>query len=150
MFEDETMFLERLTWGKSQFLLEKGMNVAVKRHRVLADNIANIDVPHFKRSDVSYEAQLRRAFETEKKFKRDHISIKLTHSKHMAFSKPLNYKKVNSRTNLDYLTTMRNDGNNVDVEHEMSLSVKNQLRYQAMANLMNSSFRNMKIALQPT
>lgn len=50
---------------KTQDLLERGLNNATFKRKVLADNIANVDVPNFKRSEVSFEANLKRALESE-------------------------------------------------------------------------------------
>ena len=33
-------------------LLERGVDAAVLRNKILANNIANVDVPHFKRSET--------------------------------------------------------------------------------------------------
>ena len=44
------MFFDNGHWGKTSYLLEKGMDVSLLRHKVIADNIAKVDVPHFKRS----------------------------------------------------------------------------------------------------
>ena len=56
---------ESTEFMKTQSILEKGLNNATIKRRVIADNIANVDVPHFKRSDVTFEANLKRALESE-------------------------------------------------------------------------------------
>ena len=140
--------LDNLNWGKTQYLLEQGMNASVLRRKVIADNIANVDVPHFKRSEVSYEAQVRRALDSEKVAAENDFPTKMTHSQHLSFNKAMDYRDVHPRVHTDYLSSMRNDGNNVDIEHEMSLSVKNQLTYQAMATLVNNNFRNMTMIIK--
>ena len=145
-----SMFLDNGHFGKTQFLLEKAMDVAITRRKVIADNIANVNVPHFKRSEVTFEAQLRRALDSERYVKKNMVPAKMTHERHIPFFRPLDYKKVNGRVHIDYLTSMRNDGNNVDVEHEMTEAVKNQLRYQALASKINSNFKRMNIVLRPS
>ncbi len=142
-------FFDNGHFGKTQFMLEKAMDTAIVRRKVIADNIANVDVPHFKRSHVTFEAQLRRALDSEKHVRMNEVPAKMTHSKHMPFFKSLDYRKVGIRSHIDYLSTMRNDGNNVDVEHEMSLALKNQLRYQALSQKINSNFRTMNIVMRP-
>ena len=140
--------IDNLGWGKTQYLLEQGMNTSVLRRKVIADNIANVDVPHFKRSDVSYEAEVRRALDSEKVAQVNNFPAKLTHSQHFTFDKTMDYREVNPRIHTDYLSSMRNDGNNVDIENEMSLSVKNQLTYQAMSTLMSNNFRNLSMVMR--
>jgi len=42
-------------------LLEKTLDVCVLRHKVIANNIANVDTPGFKASRVIFEEKLKRA-----------------------------------------------------------------------------------------
>lgn len=51
---------------KTQDLLERGLGAATQRRKVITDNIANADVPNFKRSEVVFESMLKRAIESEK------------------------------------------------------------------------------------
>lgn len=142
------MFLDRGHWAKTQYLLEKGMDVAVERRKVIADNMANVDVPHFKRSEVSFEAQLRRALDHAEYVARNEVPAKMTDSKHIPFFRSMNYQDVGARKHLDYLSTMRNDGNNVDPEHEVGEALKNQLAYQAYTTAINNNFKMLNIVLR--
>lgn len=135
-------------FGKSQYLLEKAMDVSVQRRAVISDNIANVDVPHFKRSEVTFEAQLRRALDSEEYVKKNEVPAKMTHGRHIPFFRSMDFHDVSPRVNIDYLSTMRNDGNNVDVEHEMSEAVKNQLRYQAVSSRINQNFKLLNIVMR--
>jgi flagellar basal-body rod protein FlgB len=114
----------------------------------LADNIANVDVPHFKRSEVSFESNLKRALESEDFQKKSAVPTQISHEKHFEFFKPLNYKDVQSRANVDYLTTMRADGNNVDVEKEMTEVSHNQMAYTMMVERLNQNFRMLNIVIR--
>ena len=143
------MILDNLSWGKTQYLLNKAMDTEMFRRKVIADNIANANVPHFKRTQVSFEAQLRRVLDSEKYIQKNEIPTKLTDEKHIPFFRALDYKKVHAKPHIDYLSTMRNDGNNVDMEHEMSLALKNQLRYQLLSNMTQSNFRTMNMIMRP-
>ena len=141
------MFYEKGYWAKTLYLLERGLDVAVLRRRVIADNIANATTPHFKKSRVSFEAQLKRALDSEKWVKENAIPTKVTHERHIPFFRPLDYKKVSPRVHIDYLTTMRNDGNNVDLEEEMTIALKNQLRAQLMSELTSRMFQNVRMVM---
>lgn len=118
------------------------------RRKVIADNIANADTPHFKRSEVSFEAQLRRAIDSEKYVRENAVPARMTDTRHIPFFRALDYQGVQAKTHIDYLSKMRNDGNNVDPEHEVTLALKNQLRYQAMSTQINSMFKEMNIVLR--
>ena len=48
---------------------------------------------------------------------------------------------------LDYSTSYRNDGNNVDIEKEMVDARENSMRYMAMAQRTSDKFRLLSIQL---
>lgn len=121
----------------------------MQRRKVISDNIANVDVPHFKRSQVSFEAQLRRALQSEEYVKKNEVPARATDERHIPFFHSMNYQGVQPRTQIDYLSTMRNDGNNVDIEEEMSAALKNQLRYQFMTNQLNTQYKMLNIVMRP-
>ncbi len=127
----------------TNYLLEKGLDVESLRRKVISDNIANVDVPYFKRSEVNFESQLKRALmDSEEASSR--LPAILTSNRHIPFHVPVDVKTVEPRINLDYNTTMRNDGNNVDIEKEMVDAAKNLMRYNAFVTSMNHNFRMLK------
>lgn len=133
---------------QTNYLLEKALDVESLRRKVIANNIANVDVPHFKRSEVNFESQLRRVIE-ENKDPDYGLPAKMTDKKHIPFFTPKNIKNVQPRINLDYSTTFRNDGNNVDIEKEIVDSAKNQMRYNAFITMINFNYRNLKNVMKP-
>jgi hypothetical protein len=52
-------------FGQTVELLHRTMDVSVMRRQVISNNIANAETPHFKRTDVNFEAELKRAFESQ-------------------------------------------------------------------------------------
>ena len=142
------MINSNLSWNKTVYLLEKGLDTAEFRRKVIADNMANVDTPHFKRTQVTFEGQLRRALDSEEYVKKNEVPARITDERHIPFFKSLDYKEVKARPALDYLSRMRNDGNNVDIEHEMSLAAKNQLSYELMSMLINNEFRSLNIVMR--
>lgn len=139
---------ERTEFMKTQDILQRGLNNATLKRRVIADNIANVDVPHFKRSDVTFEANLKRALESEETNKMNSVPTQVSHEKHLEFFKPIDYKDVQSKSQIDYLTTMRADGNNVDIEKEVTESAKNQTHYAIMVERLNQNSRMLNIVMR--
>lgn len=123
-------------------LLEKGMDVSMLRRDVLSNNIANVDVPNFKRSDVSFESDLKRAVDSIESTA-DQPPIETNNARHIAFFKPEDPASVQPIVHTDYLSTMRNDGNNVDMEDEVSKLVRNQMSYTLMADRIGAEFRQL-------
>ncbi len=131
----------------TNYLLEKSLDVESSRRKVISNNIANVDVPHFKRSEVNFESELKRAIR-----QREDASNKLpaimTNEKHIPFFVERDLKSVQPRINLDYTTIYRNDGNNVDIEKEMVDASKNMMRYNAFVTSLNHNYKMIKLVMR--
>jgi flagellar basal-body rod protein FlgB len=128
-------------------MLEKALDVESLRRKVIANNVANVDVPNFKRSEVNFESELARAI-MEQKTDDEKYPAKMTDAKHIPFYIPRDVEKVEARVNLDYNTTAKNDGNSVDIEKEIVDSAKNQMRYNAFITMLNNNYRNIKNSMR--
>ncbi|NPV01100.1 MAG: flagellar basal body rod protein FlgB [Brevinematales bacterium] len=126
-------------FGKKMKLIEMALDANTIRREVIADNIANVNVPFFKRSEVSFESQLTRALESEQK---DEFPTLMTDQRHMSFNQYIDYQTVTPRITVEYDSNYRNDKNNVDIDKEMIDSTKNSMQYNA---LMEMYSRNLKI-----
>lgn len=126
-------------------MLNNTMDASLLRRNVMANNIANSDTPNFKRTDVNFEAELKRALESEKVRQ---FPANLTRKKHISFYRPKNWRDVKPRRVLDYLTTAKNNGNNVDPEAEMMGILENQLMYQTMSQVVTSEFNRVNLVLR--
>ncbi|MDV6236178.1 flagellar basal body rod protein FlgB [Leptospira ellisii] len=135
---------EKTHFMKTQDLLERGMNNSVFKRKVISDNIANADVPHFKRSEVIFESMIKRAIESEKIEAAKTVPTQISDERHIQFFKPLDYRTVQPKANIDYLTTMRADGNNVDVEKEVVEASNSQMQYMMMSERINQNYRDLK------
>jgi flagellar basal-body rod protein FlgB len=138
MFSDSTFMI-------TQDLLQRAMSASLVRHEVIADNIANADTPHFKRREVAFESELSRALQS---YDPNPFPAALTNKKHIPFYRPKEYREVKPIVYLDYATSYRNDGNNVDIEKEMVDARENTLRYMAMAQRTNDNFKTLSIVLR--
>jgi len=66
----------------------------------------------------------------------------------LIFLNQKNIQSVKPRINVDYTTTYRNDGNNVDVEKEMVDAAKNQMRYNAYISSLNENYKILKMVMR--
>jgi len=121
------------------------LNALQQRLDVIADNIANDDTPGFKRSEITFEAQLKRAIERENY---EGFQAKVTDSRHIPFSIPLDWQTVQPKRILDYATTMRNDGNNVDIDKEQTDLAKTNLTFQSVMDLLKQNYNLMNLVLK--
>jgi flagellar basal-body rod protein FlgB len=133
------------SFGKNIDIQWRTMDAALLRRNVMANNVANSDTPNFKRTDVNFESQLKRALDSE----RDKpFPVFLTDKRHIPFYRPMDYSEVRPRRVLDYLTASKNNGNNVDIEAEMTGLMQNQLMYQTMAQVVQSEFSKVQMVLR--
>jgi flagellar basal-body rod protein FlgB len=114
-------------------IMHKGLTAAIVRHKVIANNIANVNTPGFKRSFVCFESELKRALEKDKTMK-----ALRTHPKHMRFKYEAveRFEEVTPKVVTEYDTIFRNDENNVDLDIEMANLAKNTILYDAMITRM--------------
>lgn len=109
------------------------------RQEVISNNIANVNTPNFKRSDVVFETLLAK----ELGLGEDKNKLKMvrTRDKHLPQAMT---GKAQAGIQLDDTTTMRVDGNNVDIDFEMADLAKNQIYYNAMAKKIGTYIQGVK------
>ena len=133
-------------FGKTIDLLHRTMSVSSLRQAVIANNLTNAEVPNFKRTDVNFESELKRALNTERQ--RPILELTRTNPLHIPNFQPMNYQDVQPRRVLDYLTQTNNNGNNVDPENEFNLHLKNQMRYVLLAQAATFEFSQVNMVLR--
>lgn len=104
--------------------LQFALDGLATRQRVTASNVANVDTPRFKASAVRFETSLRRAIE------RATAPIKVD-------APPLAEDRVAIEVVPVAGTTLRNDGNNVDIDQEMVRLAQTQIGYSAVTQLVS-------------
>jgi flagellar basal-body rod protein FlgB len=122
------------------------MDVGILRDEVYADNLANKDVPGFKRTEVNFESSLERALHSEDY--QPSFRMARTDSRHVSNWNPVDYRNVEPRRVLDYLSSYNNNGNNVDPEEEFNKILKNQLRYTLYAQAAAFEYGQINLVLR--
>lgn len=119
-------------------LLEKSISASWTRNEVISQNLANIDTPNYKRKDVTFEQYLNDSLDSRK------LEGITTDERHIPI-KSKNIEKVKPEITLDNSdTSMRIDGNNVDVDSEMAYLAKNTIQYNTLIQMINSNFSRIK------
>lgn len=109
-------------------LLKKMLDVCTLRHRIIANNIANVDTPGYKRATVIFEEKLRSLL------KRGLNAEKI--------------REIQPQIYIDETSTWREDFNNVDIEKEMVRLSTNTLRYSIYAQLIEKKLQMIKQAIK--
>ena len=130
---------------KTQFLLGKAMSAETLRHTVITNNIANADTPYFKRSDVTFESELKKALDNKNPYP---FEAKKTHPKHFGFHQPKDFMLVEPKIHLEFETVYRNDKNNVDIDKEMVEASKSAMRFNAFTSMMSRNFKKMNMLMR--
>jgi flagellar basal-body rod protein FlgB len=133
-------------FSKTVDLVHRAMDANLLRRDVIANNIANAEVSHFKRSDLTFESELKRALDTEKQ--RPVLELTRTDPRHISNWQPRDYRDVQPRRVVDYTTTSKNDGNNVDMEQEFMSALQNQLLYTLLAQAQSFEFSQVNLVLR--
>ncbi|MBR5336911.1 MAG: flagellar basal body rod protein FlgB [Lachnospiraceae bacterium] len=117
-------------------VLNKAADASWLRHQAIANNIANIDTPYYKRQDVDFESVLEYEL---RHFQYEPLDVKVKNVH-------LNRLDVSTYTDMENYS-YRIDKNNVDVDQEASQLAKNQIKYQGLVNSMTQEFSRTKTAI---
>jgi len=135
------------TFTRSVDLLQRAMDTTALRYQVSANNLANSEVPNFKRSVVNFESELKRAFDSEEK-SRNSFKLTLTDERHIQINEPYDYREVEPRRVLDYTTTAKANGNNVDAETEANNILQIQMQYRLLTQLTSFEFSQLNTVMK--
>mgnify|MGYP006317045221 FL=1 len=117
-------------------VLDKAADASWKRETVLANNIANVNTPGYKRKDLDFEGVLKQELG---RCKHTSLDTKIDNL-HMDHLNPSVYTDL---SNYSY----RLDGNNVDIDVEEVEYASEQLRYQGITAGINNEFNRMKTVI---
>ena len=121
-------------------VLQKGLSANWMRNAVIRNNIANVETPGFKASDVEFESLFRRAIE-EGGF----VGTR-THALHKEIGTG-NFLNIRPRITERRDLSMRYDGNNVDIEAENVKLAQTQIQYNTIMEKLNSEIRRLRMAI---
>ena len=107
-------------------LLKNSMDASALRGKVIANNIANINTKGYKKLYVTFEETLNGSM--------DRNTLKTDNKKHLQTGSSNGEIAVQR----DESTSARQDGNNVDIDLEMTNQAANTLMYNALVKQVNS------------
>lgn len=115
-----------ITAEKTTDLLHKMVDFSALKAKVVANNIANVNTPGFKRLDVSFDNQLTDAVKNEELVKEIRFKV-----------------KADGGDN-----AFRNDQNTVNIDKEMSELMQNSIEYEVYTQLMSQKYKLMSQAMR--
>jgi flagellar basal-body rod protein FlgB len=123
-------------------LLAHGLDAAQLRQDTIANNIANVDTPGFKASEVEFESYMKDALEDDG----SGFQMKTTSGKHISASSG-DALDVQPQVVTNDSSSMRMDGNSVDIDEQMSALAKNTIWYNTLATKLNGELGRLKTAI---
>lgn len=118
-------------------VLGKAADASWQRNELLSNNLANVDTPGYKRQDIDFESQLRRALGNSRY---ETVDSKVSH----LTSTELEGRVYTDSANYSY----RLDGNNVDIDTEGVELASNQIKYNGLISSINQEFSNLKLVMK--
>lgn len=118
-------------------VLGKAADASWLRNDILANNLANVDTPGYKRKDIDFESQLRKALGSSRY---ESVDSKVSH----VTSTELEGRVYTDAANFSY----RLDGNNVDIDTENVELASNQIKYNGLMSGINQEFANLKMVMK--
>ena len=116
-------------------LLVSAMKVARDNHRLIANNIANVDTPGYSPVELDFQATLRNAVQG-----RDGIALRKTHPRH------LDALRLRPDSGA-FVGSAKNDQNKVDIDQQMANLSENTGRYTTYGSLLVKQFQMIKTML---
>jgi len=135
------MVLNSILSSPRAMVLEQALAASSLRQKVISNNIANVNTPGYKKSEVSFEDMLQSAMSNDK------LQMTQTNPKHL----PLGQRGMSVPTPQVHIitnTSTRTDGSNVDIDIEMANLAKNSIYYDAVAQQLGSYFSGIKSAIR--
>jgi flagellar basal-body rod protein FlgB len=113
---------------ESKNIIHKALDASWMRNQVIAQNIANVDTPNYKRKTVSFEDQLLQEM-SKSDFKNSDVEN-------------VDIEVIQENSNLSY----RLDGNNVDIDTESAALAENTIRYNVL--VQSAGYSSLKYVLE--
>ncbi|MEN6350756.1 MAG: flagellar basal body rod protein FlgB [Syntrophomonas sp.] len=135
--------LEKIFSSSTIPLLNKAMDVASDRDTVIADNIANVDTPNFKRRELIFEEKLKKVLDSQT----NRGKLNISNPRHIQIGGVNSWQDLQPEIIQMNDESYRNDENNVDIDVEMAKRTKNELYYDTLAQSMTQELRLLRLAI---
>src|SRR5207249_220981 len=110
--------------------LEQLLSWTSRRQQALAGNVANVDTPGYRASDYSFEQELAT------------IDLSATAANHIAPLKDTAHARMYAVN-----STVKPNGNNVDLEREITEITKNGFQYITLVQYLKQKIRTLRAAI---
>jgi flagellar basal-body rod protein FlgB len=137
------------SFGSTIDLLNNAVDGSSREQLQIANNIANVNTPNFRRSTTSFREALAASLGTPAS--PDDLALKTNDDRQFAINAAVPPVPFDPQAQIDESTQMRVDRSNVDVDKEMALLQQNSGYHQTMSQLLKKQYSWLReaITLQP-
>jgi flagellar basal-body rod protein FlgB len=135
------MFREILFNKTNLPMVRNALDAAMLRTRAISNNIANVNTPGYRRTEVSFENELREALD------RTRLKGTQTDEHHLKLGR-LDLSDVNGRAYKPVDPTLPSGVNNVDIDTEMAKLAEAQIMYNYGIKFGQGVYKKMNAAIQ--
>ena len=107
-------------------IIEAGISSESLRQKAIANNVANLQTPGYRRVDVKFKELLAKAMDSEGNLDLSEITAEI-------------YQPQN--------TALKSNGNDVSLEVEVGEMVKNSLRHKAYIRVLQKKYQQIDLAI---
>ncbi len=107
-------------------LIEAGIRAEGLRQKAIANNVANLETPGYRRIDVKFEELLAKSLDSSGSVDLSELEPQIYQPKQ---------------------TLVKSNGNDVSLEGEVGAMIKNSLRYKTYIRLLNKRYRQIELAM---
>lgn len=107
-------------------LIDAGIKAETLRQKAIANNIANLETPGYRRIDVKFEELLAKCLRSSKEFDISEIEAQIYQPKQ---------------------TPVKSNGNDVNLEIEVGQMIKNTLRHKTYIRLLSKKYNQIELAI---
>lgn len=112
-------------------MLSKSLDASAARQKTIANNIANVETPGYKRSYVDFETELKRV-----------MDLKDGHDQRKSL------RELEPVRRTDVVSPAKPDGNNVNIDGEIADLAKTQGTYRAATTLLEDKIALLRTAIK--
>lgn len=109
--------------------LKRVLDLRLRRHEVIATNVANAETPGYKAKDLAFDRALADAFSEQPSSVAEAASAPVVE---------------------DHAAPMKPDGNSVDLDLQMMKMAANANDYQVAARILRGEFKHLRDAIDET
>ena len=135
-----------ISFGQTIGMLKNAMDGASAAHSAIANNIANVNTPNFRRTDVSFKEVLAQSEASTGD--PTTFSLETNDPRQFSMDGAHTAQPFSVTSTVDDTEQMRVDGSNVDVDQEMAKLSINSSYAQTMSQLLGNGYTRIRRAIE--